>query len=299
MSFTILTDTSCNLPQHLVDEWGIEMIPLRYIVDGQPHSSYTDGKQADFHTFYEKLRSGALVTTSCVDMHDSLESFKRLLEAGQDVLYLGFSSGLSATYEVASAAARELAPQYPHRKIHCIDTLAASAGQGLFIAYVARMRAAGKSIDECADWAQEHRLNIMHWFTVDDLMFLKRGGRVSSVSAVFGTMLAIKPILHVAEDGTLKVVSKVQGRKKSIRALADKFLKNRAPLPEGMERIIYISHGDCEEEAQALAKMIADGYDDPAHPLDAPLVVYIDPVIGTHSGPGTLALFYYDDASHR
>ena len=181
----------------------------------------------------------------------------------------------------------------PERKMYSVDTRAASAGQGLLITYVARMRDEGKTIEECRDWAEEHRLNICHWFTVDDLMFLKRGGRVSAVSAVFGTALAIKPVMHMDDDGTLKVVSKARGRKKAIAALADHFGNSLATM-DPADQTVYISHGDCLEDAEELAEILKERYG-----IKDPLITYVDPVIGAHSGPGTLALFYYDTAENR
>lgn len=293
MGFTIMTDTSCNLPQELVDEYQLAMIPLRYFLDGEEHTSYTDGKQADFKQFYAAMREGKVVTTTLANQAEAAAVAECCAQAGQDMLYIGFSSGLSGSYNACSNAIAEVAARYPGRKLLSVDSLAASAGQGLLITYVARMRAQGKSIEECAAWAGEHRLNISHWFTVDDLMFLKRGGRVSAVAAVFGTALAIKPVMHVDEEGTLKVVDKVRGRKKSIAALADHFGKSLATMPAA-EQTVYISHGDCLEDAQELARILKERYG-----VAEPLITYVDPVIGAHSGPGTLALFYYDIPENR
>ena len=293
MSFTILTDTSCNLPQQLVDDYRLSMIPLRYFLDGEEHTSYTDGKQADFQAFYTAMRDGKVVTTTLASQADAAEVAQACAERGEDLLYLGFSSGISGTYGACSAAIAEIAAQHPERKMYSVDTRAASAGQGLLITYVARMRDEGKTIEECRDWAEEHRLNICHWFTVDDLMFLKRGGRVSAVSAVFGTALAIKPVMHMDDDGTLKVVSKARGRKKAIAALADHFGNSLATM-DPADQTIYISHGDCLEDAEELAEILKERYG-----IKDPLITYVDPVIGAHSGPGTLALFYYDTAENR
>ena len=293
MSFTILTDTSCNLPQQLVDDYRLSMIPLRYVLDGEEHTSYTDGKQADFQAFYTAMRDGKVVTTTLASQADAAEVAQACAERGEDLLYLGFSSGISGTYGACSAAIAEIAAQHPERKMYSVDTRAASAGQGLLITYVARMRDEGKTIEECRDWAEEHRLNICHWFTVDDLMFLKRGGRVSAVSAVFGTALAIKPVMHMDDDGTLKVVSKARGRKKAIAALADHFGNSLATM-DPADQTVYISHGDCLEDAEELAEILKERYG-----IRDPLITYVDPVIGAHSGPGTLALFYYDTAENR
>ena len=293
MSFTILTDTSCNLPQQLVDDYRLSMIPLRYFLDGEEHTSYTDGKQADFQAFYTAMRDGKVVTTTLASQADAAEVAQACAERGEDLLYLGFSSGISGTYGACSAAIAEIAAQHPERKMYSVDTRAASAGQGLLITYVARMRDKGKTIEECRDWAEEHRLNICHWFTVDDLMFLKRGGRVSAVSAVFGTALAIKPVMHMDDDGTLKVVSKARGRKKAIAALANHFGNSLATM-DPADQTVYISHGDCLEDAEELAEILKERYG-----IKDPLITYVDPVIGAHSGPGTLALFYYDTAENR
>ena len=203
------------------------------------------------------MRDGKVVTTTLASQADAAEVAQACAERGEDLLYLGFSSGISGTYGACSAAIAEVAAQHPERKMYSVDTRAASAGQGLLITYVARMRDEGKTIEECRDWAEEHRLNICHWFTVDDLMFLKRGGRVSAVSAVFGTALAIKPVMHMDDDGTLKVVSKARGRKKAIAALADHFGNSLAAM-DPADQTVYISHGDCLEDAEELAE-IAEG----------------------------------------
>lgn len=293
MSFTILTDTSCNLPQELVDRYDLAMVPLRYFLEGRECSSFTDGKQNDFKGFYEAMRSGKMVTTTLANQADAVAVAEACAAAGQDLLYIGFSSGLSGTYNACSIAVDEVAHAHPERKMYSVDSLAASAGQGLFITYIARMRDEGKTIEECRDWAQAHRLNIAHWFTVDDLMFLKRGGRVSAVSAIFGTALSIKPVLHVDAEGTLKVVNKVRGRKKAIQELADHFGDSLACMPPE-EQTVYISHGDCLEEAQELAAILKERYN-----VADPLITFVDPVIGAHSGPGTIALFYYDEVERR
>ena len=293
MSFVIMTDTSCNLPQELVDEYGLAMVPLRYFLDGAEYTSYTDGKQADFQAFYAEMRSGKMVTTTLASQAEAQAVATACAEAGQDLLYIGFSSGLSGTYNACSIAVDEVGLAHPERKMYSVDTLCASAGQGLFITMIARMRAEGKTIDECRDWAMEHRLNVAHWVTVDDLMFLKRGGRVSAISAVFGTALAVKPILHVDTEGKLAVVNKVRGRKKAIAALADKFGAS-VDFCGPAKQTVYISHGDCYDEAKELADMLVERYGCPE-----PLITYIDPVIGAHAGPGTIALFYLDSVDRR
>ena len=293
MSFAILTDTSCNLPQALVDRFELAMIPLHYYLDGAEHTSYTDGLQADFAQFYADMRSGKVVTTSCTSQSDAEEAAEKLVDAGQDVLCISFSSGLSATYDACKLAMRAVAARHPERRVLCVDSLAASAGQGLLIAYVARLREEGHSIEECASWAEEHRLNIMHWFTVDDLMFLRRGGRVSTVSAIFGTALKIKPVMHMDDAGTLKVVDKVRGRTKSLDALADHFGMSLDMMPAD-DQVVYISHGDCVEDADYLAEQLRTRFG-----VKDITITFVDPVIGAHSGPGTVALFFFDKVENR
>ena len=289
MSFTILTDTSCNLPQQLVDDYRLSMIPLRYFLDGEEHTSYTDGKQADFQAFYTAMRDGKVVTTTLASQADAAEVAQACAERGEDLLYLGFSSGISGTYGACSAAIAEIAAQHPERKMYSVDTRAASAGQGLLITYVARMRDEGKTIEECRDWAEEHRLNICHWFTVDDLMFLKRGGRVSAVSAVFGTALSIKPVMHMDDAGTLKNVTKARGRKAALKALAQR-LADTATDPA--DQTVFICHGDCLDDAEYTAEQIRA-----LVPVKDIIINYVGPVIGAHTGPGVISVFFV--GTHR
>lgn len=300
MDFKILTDTSCNLPGELVASCDLSMVPLRYVIDSVEHESYAYGEQVDFHDFYEQLRQGHPATTSQADPHEAEQIARPILESGQDLLYIGFSSGLSGTYESVSSTLDRIAADYPDRTVLSVDSLAASTGQGLLLTYASDLRAQGMGIREVHDWVERHRLNICHWFTVTDLMFLKRGGRVSAVSAIFGSALSIKPVMHVDEEGKLRVTSKVRGRKKSIEALVGKFAASLTrPMPQSLTRRAYISHGDCLEEAQTLADMIAQSCDKAGVQMAYPTLAQIDPVIGAHSGPGTLALFFYDDPSNR
>ena len=202
---------------------------------------------------YRQLRSGVVIKTSAVNTATWEECFQKLLDEGQDVLCITFSSGLSGTYAAAADAAKELAPKYPNQKIIVIDSRCASAGEGLLVHYALQNREQGMSIEENAKWVKEHIQHLIHWFTVDDLMFLYRGGRLSATSAVVGSLVRIKPIMHVDEEGHLAVVEKVTGRRRSIRILANR-VKEHIVNPEG--QMIFISHGDCEDEANALADII-------------------------------------------
>ena len=208
-----------------------------------------------------------------------------LLEQGRDILYLGFSSGLSGTFEATELLMKQLAGEFPDRKLYAVDTLAASGGQGLLVWHAVQRARAGSSIDEVRDWVEANKLHLAHWFTVDDLMFLFRGGRVSRTSAWAGTMLNIKPVMHVDDEGRLIPMSKVRGRKKSLNALVD-HMEKTAIAPIG-EQMVFITHGDCLEDAEYVADQVKSRFG-----VKEVVINYVDPVIGAHSGPGTMALFF-------
>lgn len=281
--YWIVTDSTIDMPKSWVDaQDGFKMMCMSYIMDGQ--SYIPSGTDEDSREIYKALRGGKVITTAQVNSEQWKDCFTELLEQGKDVLAIVFSSGLSGTCLAAMNAAEELRPRYPDRKIEVIDSLCASAGEGLLVHYALKNREAGMSLKENAAWVRANVQNLIHWFTVDDLMFLKRGGRLSAASAYLGTLIKIKPILHVDKEGHLIPREKVQGRKKSVRALAEK-VKAFIVNPEG--QTIFISHGDCAEEAEALADMIRKetGVTDIR-------LSFIGPIVGAHSGPGTLAVFF-------
>lgn len=278
--FVILTDSSADLPASVLEKYGIAVVELSLCVGGETKR----GSQVEPKEFYEFLRGKTTVTTSAVNMQSFIEFFEPYLQAGKDILYLGFSSGLSATYMAGKNAAAELAEKYPERKLITVDTLAASLGQGLLVTLAAKKANNGATMEETAAYVEENKLHLCHWFTVDDLFFLKRGGRVSAATAVLGTMLSIKPFMHVDDEGHLINVGKLRGRRASVDALYEK-LKETATEPEN--QLIYICHGDCYEDAAYLADKIKADY-----PMCEIMIDYTGPVIGSHSGPGTLALFF-------
>ncbi len=284
MNFTIVTDSCANLPEDLIEQYDLTVIPLSFHVGDQELKSYEKGKKTDIKQFYNRMRNKELITTSLVRPEQFISVFTEILEAGQDILYLGFSSGLSGTYQSSTIAAEELREQFPDRKIMTVDTLCASGGQGLLVLHAAELRNEGKTIEETAAWATENRLRLAHWFTVDDLFFLNRGGRLSVTSAVFGTILQIKPVMNVDNEGHLAVVSKARGRKQAIAALVSHMEKT---VEEPQKQIILINHGDCESDAQYLVDLLNKKFS-----TKKIVVHYLDPVIGAHSGPGTLALFF-------
>ena len=282
--FLIITDSTCDMPQEMADELGLAILPIRVNMEDKEYVHYLDGRELGFHEFYEKLRAGVPAKTSAANQEDFLSLMEPALAAGRDVLYIGFSSGLSSTYNVGVMTAAQLAEKYPERKVYTVDSLSASFGEGLLVYHAVQQKLAGKSIDEVRAFVEENRLHLCHWFTVDDLQHLKRGGRVSAAAAAFGTMLNIKPVLHVDDEGHLIPVGKVQGRTTSIKALLKKMQETAI---DPAEQVVFISHGDCEKDAEKLAAMVRESIGPKEIVLNP-----IGPVIGAHSGPGTVALFF-------
>ena len=289
MSYRILTDSTCNLTDELIDELELEIQPLTFFVDGQEHRSYLKGQTTDLKQFYTMMREGKVITTSLPRLTDIEEGLRNILNNGDDVLYLGFSSALSGTFEATELIMKQLSDEYPERTLIAEDTHAASGGQGMLVYLAAQEKAKGKSIEEVLQFVRDTRDHLAHWFTVDDLMFLFRGGRVSRTSAWAGTLLSIKPVLHVDEAGALIPMEKVRGRRKSIKALVD-HLENEGIDPQSQK--IFITHGDCAEDVEILKAEITERLG-----ITDFFVNYIDPVIGAHSGPGTLAVYFV--ATHK
>ena len=280
----ILTDSSADLSAELVAELGVEVLPLSFTMEDRTYFNWPDNRDIDPADFYAKLRGGAMATTSAVNVADYTQAMEPLLKQGKDVLVLAFSSGLSATCNSARIAAGELMEQYPERKVYVVDTLCASLGQGLLVWYAANLKKQGKTMEEVRDWTEEHKLNLCHWFTVDDLHFLKRGGRISSATAVLGTMLAIKPVMHVDNEGHLIKVGTARGRNASLKALVDHMEETVLDLKD---QVIFISHGDCLADARKVADDVKARFG-----VETVIINYVGPVIGAHSGPGTVALFF-------
>ncbi len=282
--YVIMTDSSCDLPAKLAEEMELTVLPLYVDVDGQKYTNYLDEREISFAEIYAKLRTKCPAKTSAVNVNDFMEPMENLLKAGKDVLYIGFSSGLSGTYSAGAMAARELSEKYPERKILTCDSLCASLGQGLLIYLAWQEKRKGKTIEEVRDFVEDHKLHLCHWFTIDDLMFLKRGGRVSGATAIVGSMLSIKPVMHVDNEGHLIKVSTARGRKASIKALADRAEALGVDL---QSQTIFISHGDCVEDANYLADIMRSRFN-----VKDVVINHVGPVIGAHSGPGTIALFF-------
>ena len=288
MDFEIVTDSSSNLVEEMIDDFGLHVLPLTFMVDGEEYQSYLKGQHTDLKQFYTMMREGKVITTSLPNLAESEALMRGLLEQGRDILYLGFSSGLSGTFEATELLMRDLAAEFPERTLCAVDTLAASGGEGLLVWHAVQRARAGAPIGEVRDWVEENKLHLAHWFTVDDLMFLFRGGRVSKTAAWEGTMLNIKPVMHVDDEGHLIPLEKVRGRKKSLNALVDHMEKSAVqPIDQQM---VFITHGDCLEEAEYVADQVKERFG-----VKEVVINYVDPVIGAHSGPGTMALFFLAD----
>lgn len=289
MSFWIVTDAACDLTKtYMESQEKFHVMPMSYHMDGK-ESPVTCGEKETWQPFYEALRNGKMATTSQVNTADYLKVFKELTEKGESVLCIAFSSGLSGTYQAACLAEDMLQEENPNAKITVVDSLCASAGQGLLVHLALEKRAQGASLAETAQWVMENRQKIVHWFTVDDLDFLRRGGRVSATAAYLGGMLKIKPVMHVNFEGKLIPREKVQGRKRALKTLAQK--TNELAMPrEG--QTVFISHGDCEEDARYTVSCLQEmGF--------APKDVYympISPIVGAHAGPGTVAIFFLGES---
>ena len=281
-NYVIVTDSGTDFTEELKKELDVVQLELTIIVEGEDPKP---NNEVDSKTLYEMLRAKKRATTSAINIEDFKTAMRAYLEEGRDILYLGFSSGLSSTYNAGRLACEELSEEYPDRRLYAVDTLCASLGQGLLVYHAARMRLDGRSIEEVRDFAESNKLRLCHWFTVDDLFFLKRGGRVSAATAVVGTMLGIKPIMHVDNEGKLVKIGTVRGRRASIDELCE---RAKASVIDAKEKLVaFISHGDCEEDAKYLAEKMKKevGFKDV-------IIGYVGSVIGSHSGPGTLALFH-------
>ena len=284
-NFVIATDSTADLPIDIIKELGILVLPLGFGFESENYLNYPDHRHLDIKKFYERIKNGERSTTTLVNSNTFKEYFEPILNEGNDILYLGFSSELSGTYNSSITAREELLEKYKDLKIECIDTLAASMGEGLLVYYAAKKKQEGCSIDEIKQWILDNRLNLCHWFTVDDLNHLKRGGRINAMTATIGTALGVKPILHVDNEGRLVPVSKARGRKKSIYALLEQ-MEATCINPE--ENIVFISHADCLEETEYLANLIKEKLK-----VKEIVINYIGPVIGSHTGQGAIALFFF------
>ena len=282
-NYVIITETTCDLPQEYYTKNDITAITLTYALDGTEYDGSFENSLSP-NLFYDKLRKGIMAKTSAVGPETFSNVFEPVLESGRDILYVAFSSGLSSTYQNACIAKDELLEKYPNRRIFIVDSLAASLGEGLLVDLILRYSKNELDVEALAAYAESVKQNVCHYFTVDDLNHLYRGGRVSKTTAFVGTMLGIKPILHVDENGKLINIGKVRGRKASLDALAAKM---EAKIKGFDNPYVFISHGDCLDDAKYVAAKIKEKYG-----IKTEIINHVGPVIGSHSGPGTVALFF-------
>ncbi len=281
--FVITTDNMADLPEAYYGEHQIPYMYLPYTMDGATYRKENELKSSDF---YNRMRNGSMPTTSQVNSEDAKELWKPFMEDGYDILHIAFSSGLSGSYNSCRIAAEEMAEEYPQRKVAVVDSLCASLGEGLLVHLAVQMKENEKSMDEIIEWLEGHKLNLCHMFTVDDLNHLHRGGRVSKMTAVIGTMINIKPVLHVDNEGHLIAVNKVRGRKRSLITLVN-MMEERLKDYTGEKSSVFISHGDCLEDAQFVARLVKERFG-----TEDILINPVGSTIGAHSGPGTVALFF-------
>jgi DegV family protein with EDD domain len=283
--YVIFTDSTTDLPASMADELGLRVIPLGFSFGDENYFDYLDRRDMDINKFYERIKNGEQSTTTLINTARFIENFEPVLKEGKDILFIAFSSGLSGTYQSSVVAAEELNGKYKDTKVICVDTKAASMGEGLLVYYAAKKKQEGMSIDELNQWLIDNCLKMCHWFTVDDLNHLKRGGRISGVTATLGTALNIKPVMHVDDEGHLIPVSNVRGRKKSLHALFE-HMEETCTNPEN--QVIFISHSNALEDAEYLGNMIKEKL----HVKDV-VINFVGPVIGAHTGLGTIALFFF------
>ena len=282
--FVIMTDSCCDMTAAQARELELSVLPLSLHMGESVYHNWLDGRDIGFPEFYSRVRAGEAATTAAVSVGDFEAEMRKILSSGRDILCINFSSALSTTYQSAAIAAEDLREEFPDGKICVVDSLCASLGQGLLIWLCAQERKNGRTLEEVRDFAEETKGRVCHWFTVDDLNHLKRGGRISAATALFGTMLSIKPVMHVDDGGHLTPVSKARGRKASLLALVDQMEKTAV---DPGRQTVFISHGDCLKDAEFVAEEVRRRFGTKTIHIN-----YVGPVIGSHSGPGTMALFF-------
>ena len=282
--YIIMTDSCCDLTDHMAKELELTVVPLTVHIDGQDYPNLLDGSAISFEDFYSKIRAGKLATTSAANVGQFQDAMRPVLDSGRDIVCIGFSSALSTTYQSACIAAEDMRQEFPDARIYVVDSLSASLGQGLLLYLTVQKKREGLTAEELVQWVEDNKLHIDHWFTVDDLNYLKMGGRLSAGAAFFGSMLSIKPVMHTSDDGKLVPVSKVRGRKASLKALIDKIAELGI---EPSEQVMFICHADCEVEARAVAEEMKARYG-----VKEVYINYIGPVIGSHTGPNTMGIFF-------
>lgn len=283
--YVIVSDATLDLPAGLVEEYDLRIIPMGFSIDNKEYSHYPDERELAIEDFYSRLKNGAISQTTQITPVVFTEYFEDILKQGKDIIYISFSSGLSGTYNTSQLVIRDLKEDYPERKIYSIDSLCASIGEGLLVLHAAMQKKQGMDIDQLREWIENNKRGARHWFTVKDLFFLKRGGRISSIEAVVGTALKIRPVLSTDDNGKLTVVSKIRGAKAELELMLGKLEQESIDLSS---QTIIIGHGDDLQQAKELERLIRDKYK-----VKEIIISKIGPIIGTHTGPGMLALTFF------
>ena len=284
MSFALVTDSACSLPYTLCNSLNLTVLPLNYYIDDVEFLGFHKDRPVDLQHFYQSMRNGSKVRTSLPNLADTRNALVELLDQGKDILYLGFSCGLSGTFDSVHGICETLKADYPKQRLVCVETVAASFGEGLLVKKAALMKAAGATLDEIASWVEEHRMRAVHWVTVDDLSYVLGGGRLGHAGALAANLLHLKPILRIDEEGRVAIAGKARGRKKCLKAMVERM--GQTVDDQTME--VYIGHGDCYDDAAFVEKLIKQELS-PFYQVD---IQYLDPIIGTHGGPGSLAIFF-------
>lgn len=282
--YVIITDSTADLPLEIIEKLNIYVIPMKFDMGDKNYTHYPDEREIKIHDFYDRLKKGETSVTTQINYFTYKEYFSTFLKDGKDILYVAFSSGLSGTCNNSQLVIEELEEEYPERKIISIDSLSASIGEGLLVYNAAMKRQEGMTIEELCQWIEQNRNSICHWFTVEDLHHLKRGGRISSVEAIIGTTLKIKPVLSVDNEGKLVNISKARGDKKSLEAILDRMIRDGSNL---QEQTIIIGHGDSLERAEYFANLIKE-----KELVNDIIISTIGPIIGTHTGEGMIGLVF-------
>lgn len=282
--FVIVTDSTCDLPPYIADDFDIRVVRLHVLLDGKSYENYLDGRELSFPDMYAAMRNKKLPTTSQATYGGFEEAYEPILKEGKDILYIGFSSAMSGTYQAGCLCANDMKEKYPDRKILTVDSYAASTGEGLLVYLSALKKKEGKSLEEVYEYACENAMHMCHTFTVNDLMHIMRGGRASKGSAIIGTIIGIKPILKISEEGLIEAYDKIRGRKKAINEVIETYKNNVTDL----DIPVFVSHGDCEEEAQEVARKLREEVG-----ATNVIVNYLGAVCGCHGGPDLLAIFYH------
>lgn len=284
MAYRIFTDATSDIPAALAHELGVTVLPMEFTLDGRAHKHVPGAPDLDLKALFDAMRLGKQITTSQINAFQFTETFEPILEAGEDVIHIGFSSALSGSTASGQLAVEELKKRYPERKIACIDSRAASLGEGLLVHYAARLKHM-LDFDGMVKWLEENKQHICHWFTVDDLVYLKRGGRIGGATAAIATVLNIKPAMHVNDEGQLIALDKVAGRKRALKWLVDSMEQK---LDKEKADVVFVGHCDAVADAQFVADLVKERFS-----IEDVRIYDIGITIGSHSGPGTIALFHY------